>query len=43
MVAFRNIALHSYQELNLDIVVSVVKEHLSDFIEYKKEIIENFL
>ena len=43
MVAFRNIAVHSYQDLNLDIVVSVVKEHLNDFKEYKKEIIESFL
>jgi len=43
MVAFRNIAVHSYQDLKIDIVVSVVKEHLNDFREYKKEIIESFL
>lgn len=31
MVGLRNIAVHDYQELNLDIVIHVIKHHLSDF------------
>jgi uncharacterized protein YutE (UPF0331/DUF86 family) len=34
MVGLRNIAIHDYQELNLDIVVHVVKHHLSDFEDF---------
>ena len=38
MVGLRNIAVHDYQALNLDIVVSVVKNHLSDFEEFSSVI-----
>lgn len=31
MVGFRNIAIHDYQKLNLDIVRSVLSERLGDF------------
>lgn len=31
MVGFRNIAVHDYQKLNLAIVHSILKNHLSDF------------
>jgi len=31
MVGLRNIAVHDYQELNLDIVIHVVEHYLSDF------------
>ncbi|MFT5880460.1 MAG: hypothetical protein ACI86X_001588 [Moritella sp.] len=31
MVGLRNIAVHDYQELNLDIVVHVINNNLSDF------------
>ena len=31
MVGLRNIAVHDYQELNLDIVVHVINHRLSDF------------
>ena len=31
MVGLRNIAVHDYQALNLDIVIAVVKNNLSDF------------
>ena len=34
MVGLRNIAVHDYQELNLDIVVHVVKHHLSNFEDF---------
>ncbi|MGB3588898.1 MAG: DUF86 domain-containing protein [Tunicatimonas sp.] len=31
MVSFRNIAVHDYTSLNLDIIVSIVEKHLTDF------------
>lgn len=31
MVGFRNVAVHDYRELNLDIVQSIVEKRLSDF------------
>ena len=38
MVGLRNIAVHDYQTLNLDIVVHVIKHQLSDFREFSKQI-----
>ena len=43
MVGFRNIAVHDYQNLNIDIVISVVQNNLTDFNKYMDEIFENFL
>jgi uncharacterized protein YutE (UPF0331/DUF86 family) len=34
MVGFRNIAVHDYQKLNLDIVKSILEKHLDDFRRY---------
>jgi len=34
MVGLRNIAVHDYQELNLDIVVHVIQNHLQDFEQF---------
>jgi uncharacterized protein YutE (UPF0331/DUF86 family) len=34
MVGLRNIAVHDYQKLNLDVVVSVAKHHLTDFEQF---------
>lgn len=34
MVGFRNIAVHDYQKLNLDIVQSILSERLTDFEAY---------
>ena len=39
MVGFRNIAVHDYQKLNIDIVVSIIKNHLTDFEIFIKEIL----
>lgn len=38
MVGLRNIAVHDYQKLNLDIVIAVITKHLSDFEEFSKVI-----
>ncbi len=34
MVGFRNIAVHNYQKLNLDILQKVIENHLRDFEEF---------
>lgn len=34
MVGFRNIAIHDYQRLNLDIVIAIVNSSLSDIEEF---------
>ena len=36
MVAFRNIALHDYQNLLLPILVSVITQHLGEFLEFTR-------
>jgi len=40
MVGFRNLAVHDYQSLNLDIVVAIIEHHLVDFEIFIKEIID---
>lgn len=35
-VGFRNVAVHSYESINWDIVHSIVKYHLADFSEFAK-------
>ena len=39
MVGLRNIAIHEYQELNLDIVISVVKHNLVDFNLFSRQLL----
>lgn len=43
MVGLRNIAVHDYQTLNLEIVKHVVENRLSDFEEFAKSIKSNDL
>ena len=38
MVGLRNIAVHDYQSLNLDIVVNVIEHHLSDFEHFIQQV-----
>lgn len=40
MVGFRNIAVHDYQSLQLPIVVSVITQHLDDFLRYSEAILK---
>lgn len=40
MVGFRNIAVHDYQALNLDIVESILKTHLQDFKDWARQAIQ---
>lgn len=36
MVGFRNVAVHDYQKLNLDVVRSILVERLDDFLEFTR-------
>lgn len=40
MVGFRNIAVHDYQTINLDILKQIVDNHLSDFTDFTKQILK---
>jgi len=41
MVGFRNIAVHDYQKLNLDIVRAIVETRLKDFLDFSKELLQS--
>lgn len=34
MIGFRNIAVHNYQKLNLEVLEKVIENHLGDFEEF---------
>lgn len=36
MVGFRNVAIHDYQTLNLDIVRRIILDHLEDFLAFTR-------
>lgn len=38
MIGFRNIAVHNYQKLNLDIIQKVIENHLVDFEDFISEV-----
>jgi uncharacterized protein YutE (UPF0331/DUF86 family) len=40
MVGFRNMAIHDYQTLNLDVVDSIISNNLGDFEEFTKVILK---
>jgi uncharacterized protein YutE (UPF0331/DUF86 family) len=39
MVGFRNIAVHDYQNINIEILKQIVEKHLNDFKVYTKRIL----
>jgi len=39
MTGFRNIAVHDYQDLSLDILKNVLDRHLGDFDAFKEEVV----
>ena len=39
MVGFRNIAVHDYQALQLPITVSIIQNHLDDFLRYSQALL----
>lgn len=40
MVGFRNIAVHDYRKLNLEIVRKIVEEHVVDFKDFTRAVLE---
>lgn len=36
MVGFRNIAIHDYRQLDLEVVQAIIEEHLEDFTAFTK-------
>src|SRR4051812_35038076 len=40
MVGFRNIAVHDYQTLSLDILQQIIVKHLEDFTDFTKQILK---
>lgn len=43
MVGFRNVAVHDYRSLNLDVVRMIIKDHLSDFREFGNTVLKEGL
>ena len=41
MVGFRNVAIHEYQKLNLEIVCRIVVEHLDDFQAFARLLVQS--
>lgn len=39
MVGFRNIAVHDYQEINLEILQKILENHLVDFLQFTRTIL----
>lgn len=42
MVGFRNIAIHDYQEIDIEILKSILTKNLSDFERFYKQILKKF-
>jgi uncharacterized protein YutE (UPF0331/DUF86 family) len=40
MIGFRNIAVHDYQTLLLPIVESIISNHLDDFVNFSKQMLQ---
>ncbi len=38
MAGFRNIAIHDYQTIQMEIVISIIEDHLQDFDQFINEI-----
>ncbi|WP_028402306.1 type VII toxin-antitoxin system HepT family RNase toxin [Ectobacillus panaciterrae] len=39
MVGFRNIVVHDYQAVNLEIVQKIIEKHLDDYTEFIKQVL----
>ena len=40
MTGFRNLAVHDYSSVNIEVVVNIVKNHLQDIQQFSEVIIE---
>ena len=39
MIGFRNIAIHEYQSLQLEITVKIITDHWDEFLQFTTEIL----
>ncbi|MBN4050700.1 MAG: hypothetical protein COA82_11305 [Alkaliphilus sp.] len=39
MVGLRNIAIHNYQAVNIEIIAKIIEVHLQDMVEFKRLIL----
>jgi uncharacterized protein YutE (UPF0331/DUF86 family) len=39
MAKFRNIIVHQYEEVDAEIVITILKKHLSDFERFKEAVL----
>lgn len=42
MCGFRNIAVHDYRKINIDILKSILTDHLQDFESFYQQIVRSF-
>jgi len=40
MVGFRNIAVHDYQKMNMDILQEIITKHLDDLTDFIKTVMQ---
>jgi len=40
MTGFRNLAVHNYQEINPDIILSIIRNNLNDLVSFKEQILK---
>ena len=39
MIGFRNIAIHDYKQIDEDVLADVIQNHLTDLIDFAKQIL----
>lgn len=42
MVGFRNVAVHEYQEIDMDILIAICEKHINDFEDFIQEVAKNY-
>jgi len=42
MVGFRNVLVHQYTEIDLDLMVEIIERHLDELIDFAQRIVETF-
>jgi len=42
MVGFRNVLVHQYTEIDLDLMVEIIERHLDELIDFAQRIVEAF-
>ena len=40
MVGFRSVVVHAYHEVDLDILRAIVRDHLQDFLDFTRTVLQ---